>query len=165
MTLAIAVSVLAVLLLIVGVVGTVYPILPGSALILITSVAWAWILGSGASWTFGLIAAGLAIAGMSASAVLTGRRLLREKVTRGPITWGVIGAIVGFFVIPIVGLFIGFAAGLFAAQWRRTRDARAALASSWGALKAMGLGMLVEFGCAMLALAAVGTGVLVHFLA
>lgn len=165
MTLAIVVSVLAVLLLIVGVVGTIYPILPGSMLILVTAVAWAWILGSGASWTFGLIAAGLAIAGMSASAVLTGRRLLREKVTRGPITWGVIGAIVGFFAIPIVGLFIGFAAGLFAAQWRRTRDARAALASSWGALKAMGLGMLAEFACAMLALAAVGTGVLVHFLA
>ena len=163
MTLAIVVSVLAVLLLIVGGVGTIYPILPGSVLILITAVAWAWILGSAASWTFGVIAAGLAIAGMSASAVLMGRRLLRERVTRGPIAAGVVGAIVGFFVIPVVGLFIGFAVGLFGSQWARTRDARVALASSWGALKAMGLGMLVEFGCAMLALASVGVGILVHF--
>ena len=124
MTLAIVVSVLAVLLLIVGVVGTIYPILPGSVLILVTAIAWAWVLGSAASWTFGLLAAGLAVAGMSASAVLTGRRLLREKVTRGPITWGVIGAIVGFFAIPIVGLFLGFAVGLFLAEWRRRRDAR-----------------------------------------
>lgn len=162
-TLAIVVSVLAVLLLIVGVVGTVYPILPGSMLILVTAIAWAWILGSGASWTFGVIAAGLAIAGMSASAVLTGRRLMRERVTRGPIAAGVVGAIVGFFVIPVVGLFLGFAVGLFGSQWARTRDARTALASSWGALKAMGLGMLVEFGCAMLALASVGVGILVHF--
>lgn len=49
--LEIVVSVLAVFLLIVGVVGTVYPILPGSVLILVTAVAWAWIVGSAASWT------------------------------------------------------------------------------------------------------------------
>lgn len=156
------VSVLALVLLLVGLVGTVYPVLPGSALNLVTAVAWAWILGSPASWTFGLIAAGLAIAGMSASAVLTGRRLRRERVTRGPILWGVAGAAVGFFVIPIVGLFVGFAAGLFGSQWARTKDARAALASSVGALKAMGLGMLVEFCCALLSLTSVGIGALVH---
>ena len=148
----------------VGVGGTVYPILPGSILILVTSLAWAWILGSGASWTFGIIAAGLAIAGLSASAVLTGRSLRREKVTRGPIMAGVVGALIGFFVVPVVGLFIGFAVGLFASQWARLKDGRAALASSWSTLKAMGLGILVELGCAMLALASVGIGVVVHFL-
>lgn len=165
MTLAILISVLAVVLLIVGVLGTVYPVLPGSALNLVVAVAWAWILGSSASWTFGLIAAGLAVAGMSASAVLTGRRLRRERVTRRPILAGVVGAVVGFFVVPVVGLFIGFAAGLFGSQWARTGDARAALSSSLGALKAMGLGMLVECACALLSLAAVGAGILVHFFA
>lgn len=163
MTLAVLVSVLAVLVLIVGLVGTVYPILPGSLLNVVVSVTWAWILGSTASWTFGLVAAGLSIAGVSASAALTGRRLVRERVPRGPILAGVAGAVIGFFVVPIVGLFLGFAVGLFAAEWRRRRDARAALASSWGAVKAMGLGMLVEFVCAMAALASVGTGILVHF--
>ena len=79
------VSVLAVLLLIVGLVGTIYPILPGSLLNVVVSVTWAWILGSTASWTFGLVAAGLSIAGVSASAALTGRRLVRERVPRGPI--------------------------------------------------------------------------------
>lgn len=163
-TLAIVVSLLAVLLIMVGVVGTVYPILPGSILILVTSLAWAWILGSGASWTFGIIAAGLAIAGLSASAVLTGRSLRREKVTRGPIMAGVVGAIIGFFVVPVVGLFIGFAVGLFASQWARLKDGRAALASSVSALKAMGLGILVEFTCAMFALTSVGFGIIVHAL-
>ena len=66
------VSVLAVLVLIVGLVGTVYPILPGSLLNVVVSVTWAWILGSTASWTFGLVAAGLSIAGVSASAAATG---------------------------------------------------------------------------------------------
>jgi len=163
-TLAIVVSVLALLLLLVGLVGTVYPILPGSALNLVTAIAWAWILGSTASWTFGLVAAGLSIAGMGASAVLTGRRLRRERVPRGPILVGLVCGAIGFFVVPIVGLFLGFALGLFGSQWARLKDGRAALASSWSTLKAMGLGILVELGCAMLALASVGIGVVVHFL-
>lgn len=75
---------------------------------------------------------------------------------------GVAGAAVGFFVIPVVGLFLGFAVGLFASQWARTRDARAALSSSIGALTAMGVGMLVEFCCALGSLTAVGVGALVH---
>lgn len=110
------ISLVAVLLLLVGLVGTVYPVLPGSLLNLVTALGWAALLGSPASWTFGVIAAGLAVAGLSASAVLTGRRLRRERVTRGPILWGVAGAAVGFFVIPVVGLFLGFAVGLFASQ-------------------------------------------------
>ena len=59
-------------------------------------------------------------------------------------------------------LFLGFAVGLFASQWARTRDARAALSSSIGALTAMGVGMLVEFCCALGSLTAVGVGALVH---
>ena len=157
------VSVLAVLLMLVGVAGTVFPVLPGSALNLLAAIAWAWVLGSPASWSFGVVAAGLSVAGMSASAVLTGRHLRREGVPRGPILAGVAGAAVGFFVVPVVGLFLGFALGLFASQWARLKDGRAALASSVSTLKAMGVGMLVEFTCAMLALASVGLGVLVHF--
>ena len=156
------ISLVAVLLLLVGLVGTVYPVLPGSLLNLVTALGWAALLGSPASWTFGVIAAGLAVAGLCAPAVLTGRRRRRERVARGPILWGVAGAAVGFFVIPVVGLFLGFAVGLFASQWARTRDARAALSSSIGALTAMGMGMLVEFCCALGSLTAVGVGALVH---
>ena len=68
-------------------------------------------------------------------------------------------------VIPVVGLFVGFAAGLFGAEWARRRDVRAALSSSLGALKAMGLGMLIEFACACLAASMVTLGALVHFFA
>lgn len=158
------ISVLAVLLMITGLIGTVYPVLPGSLLNLVTAVAWAWIVGTGVSWTFGLIAAGLSVAGMSASAVLTGRRLQKERVTRGPILSGVVGAIIGFFVIPVAGLFIGFAVGLFGGEWARRKDARAALRSSVNALTAMGVGMLVELTCAMLALTSVGLGILIETL-
>ncbi|WP_434081349.1 hypothetical protein [Sanguibacter sp. Z1732] len=44
-TLDVIVTVVAALLLAVAVLGTIFPILPGSALTLITVVGWAWILG------------------------------------------------------------------------------------------------------------------------
>ncbi|MDY6054746.1 DUF456 domain-containing protein [Micrococcus sp.] len=163
MSLAVIVSVLAVLLLLVGMVGIIYPILPGSILNAVTALVWAAVLGSAASWTFGVVAAGLSIAGMSASAVLTGRRLRRERIPRGPILVGIAAAAVGFFVVPFVGVFLGFALGLLGAEWVRRRDLAAAWSASWGALKAMGLGILVELVCAMAALAVLGAGIVAHF--
>jgi uncharacterized protein YqgC (DUF456 family) len=55
------------------------------------------------------------------------------------------------FVIPVVGLFVGFAAGLLLSELLRTRNFGTATATSWAALKATGLGMLVEFVLACLA--------------
>jgi uncharacterized protein YqgC (DUF456 family) len=55
------------------------------------------------------------------------------------------------FIIPVVGLFVGFAAGLLLSEMQRTRNFRTALTTSWAALKATGLGILVEFGLACLA--------------
>lgn len=157
-------TVIAGLLLAVAVLGTVFPVLPGSVLTIITLIAWAWILGSPAAWTAAIIGAGLAVAGMSASAVLTGRKMRREQIPNGPIVVGVVCAIVGMFVIPVVGLFVGFAAGLLVAEFARRRNLKAAARSSWEALKSLGLGILVEFTCASLAASSFAIGTLVHFL-
>lgn len=157
-------TVIAALLLVVAVLGTIFPILPGSILTIITLIAWAWILGSPAAWTAAIIGAGLAIAGMSASLVLTGRKMRREQIPNGPVIVGVVFAIVGMFVIPVLGLFIGFAVGLLLAELVRRRDVKAAARSSWEAMKSMGLGILLEFTCASLAASSFAIGTLVHFL-
>lgn len=162
-TVEIIVSVVAGLLLVVGVLGTIFPILPGSMLIIGTLLVWAWVLGSSASWTAGLIGMALAAIGMSSSLVLTGRKMKKEQIPNGPVTIGVIVGIVGMFLIPGIGLFIGFAVGLLAAELVRRRDFGAAVRSSWEAIKSMGLGMLLEFLFASLALTAFAIGLFVHF--
>ena len=88
-TVEIIVSVVAGLLLVVGVLGTIFPILPGSMLIIGTLLVWAWVLGSSASWTAGLIGMALAAIGMSSSLVLTGRKMKKEQIPNGPVTIGV----------------------------------------------------------------------------
>jgi uncharacterized protein YqgC (DUF456 family) len=91
------------------------------------------------------------VAGMSASAVLTGRKLKQHGIPSRSVVVGLIAGVIGMFIIPFVGLFVGFAAGLLLSELRRTRKVSTATTTSWAALKATGLGMLAEFGLACLA--------------
>ena len=152
----------AALLLIVGVMGTIFPILPGSLLTIGTLLVWAWVLGSTASWTAGLIGIALAVVGMSASAILTGRKMRREQIPRGPEIIGVVVGVVGMFIVPVVGLFLGFALGLLLAEYARRKDLASAWRSSVEAMKSMGFGMLIECACASLATFAFVVGAIVH---
>jgi uncharacterized protein len=163
MTTDIIVTVVAGLLLAVAVFGTIYPILPGSPIALVTVIAWGWVLGSAASWTAAGVAALLACIGWSASLILTGRRLKKQKIPGRSILIAALAGIVGMFVIPVAGLFIGFAAGLFVSEYVRQGDSRPALKSSGEALKAMGIGMVVEFLMVSLAGSVWTIGMIVHF--
>lgn len=162
-TLEAATTALAATLLLVGVLGTVIPVLPGSLLTIGTLLVWAWVLGSTVSWTAALIGVALAVLGLSASSVLTGRKMRREQIPRGPVLVGVAVGVLGMFVVPVVGLFLGFALGLLLAELVRRGDAAAAWRSSLEAMKSMGLGMLLEFACASLAGFAFVVGAFLHF--
>lgn len=156
-------TVIAGLLLIVSALGTIIPVLPGSLLTIVTLLGWGWLLGSGASWWAAGLGMLIAALGWSASAVLTGRKLKEHQIPKGSIFWALVGAIAGAFIIPVVGLFIGFALGLFIGEAARHRKFDGALASSWATLKAMGLGIIVEFGCVLLATSVWVIGLITHF--
>lgn len=161
----ILVTVLAGLFMLVALTGVIFPVVPGSPVAIITMIAWAWLLDSSASWSTGVIAAALALVGMSASLVLTGRTMKKQQIPNTPVLIATGTAIIGLFIIPFFGVFIGFALGLFGAEYFRRRDVLAALFASGQALKAMGIGMLIEIGCLLAALGVFGLGVLIHFLA
>ena len=145
--------------------GTIYPLLPGSPVALVTLIAWGWVLGSAASWTAAGIGALFVCVGWSASAVLTGRKLKKQSIPKGSILVAALAGIVGMFVIPVAGLFLGFAGGLFLSEYVRLSDSRTAGRSSVETLKAMGMGMLIEFFMVSLAASVWTIGVIVHFAA
>ena len=163
MTIDIIATVVAGVILAVAVFGTIYPLLPGSPVALAALIGWGWVLGSAASWTAAGVGALLVCVGWSASAVLTGRKLKRQSIPKGSILIAALAGIVGMFVIPVAGLFLGFAGGLFLSEYVRLSDYRTAGRSSVEALKAMGIGMLVEFFMVSLAASVWTIGVIVHF--
>lgn len=159
----IVVTIVAGVLLAVAAIGTVYPVLPGSPLAIVTLVVWGWVIGSPVTWAVAVIGALLAAVGWSASAVLTGRKLKQQQIPSPSIGAALVAAVIGMFLVPVVGLFVGFAAGLLASELVRRRDPRAALSSSLVILKATGLGILVEFAMVCLAGSVWMIGTIVHF--
>jgi uncharacterized protein YqgC (DUF456 family) len=148
----IVVTLLCGLAIVVGVAGTIIPVLPGSILIGASLLAWALWGGAGTTgWVVFGIGMMFVLAGMAASAVLTGRKLKEHSIPSRSVVVGLVLGVAGMFVIPVVGLFVGFAAGLLLSELQRTRVFGTAVASSWAALKATGLGMIAEFGLACLA--------------
>jgi uncharacterized protein len=74
------------------------------------------------------------------------------------VTGAVLG-IIGFFVIPVLGLVIGFVLGIYLAELARRRNQRAAWTSTVHALKGVVLSVGVELCGALLATAAWAVGV------
>ena len=136
---------------IVGVCGVVVPVLPGSVSVLIALLVWAWWGSSSWGWIAFGVGAVFLVVGFSAQYVLTGRRLKQRQIPQRSVVIGLICGAVGLFVIPYVGLPVGFAAGLWLAEYVRVRDVRQATLSSGEALKSVGIGMAVELTCALVA--------------
>ena len=66
---------------------------------------------------------------------------------------GGVGAVIGFFVIPVVGLVIGFIAGVFLAEAIRLKTFKNAWPTTVQAMKSAGWSVLIEFGSCLLAAA------------
>lgn len=143
------VEVLVALTIAVGLVGILAPILPGSILVLAAILVWAIDIGGPTAWTVFAVAAMLLVAGTVVKYAVPGRRLQVAGIPASTQWLGAVGAVVGFFVIPVVGIFLGFVVGVYAAE--RHRVGPAAGASTKAALRAVGLSILIELAAAMLA--------------
>jgi hypothetical protein len=58
---------------------------------------------------------------------------------------GILLGIVGFFVIPVVGMFVGFPIGVYLSERQRLGTHEQAWTSTKHALRATGLSILIEF--------------------
>lgn len=134
----------------IGIVGVVVPVLPGLAVCWLGVLGWALLVDAGGGrW----VVLGLATVVWLVATVIKylwpGRNLRRGGVpTRSLVLGGLLG-IVGFFVIPVVGLVVGFVLGIWLAERFRLADGVQAWASTKHALKAVGLSMLIEFAAGL----------------
>ena len=144
------VGVLVAILLAVGTVGTLLPFVPGLGL------AWAAGLLYGLSEGFEGVGVGafavmtiLAAVGILAGFVVPARVAGAAGAARSSILFGAGLGVVGFFVIPVVGLAIGGVLGVYAGEHLRTRDGSVAWRSTWATIKGFGVATLLQFAAAL----------------
>ena len=103
----------------IGVVGVIVPLLPGSLLVLGAILVWAWDIGSPTGWAVLAVATLVIALGSVVKYVVPGRRLKDNGIPNSTLFLGGALGVVGFFVIPVVGLLIGFVLGVYLAELRR----------------------------------------------
>lgn len=136
-------------------------LIPGLALQVIAVVAWAIVERSG--WAF--LAAGLVVAVAVAATTLKylrpGRRLRAADIPGWLLLVATMAAVVGFFVVPVVGAPLGFVSSIYVfergrkgrdAAWPSTKVAIRAVATSVGIELAGAFVIVVIFFAAALAL-------------
>lgn len=147
-------SLLVGLVMVVGLVGVLVPVLPGTALVLAAGVAWALLVVEQGTTRFVVVGvmAALFVLGIALKYALPGKRL-SGQLPRSTLLLAAVGAAVGFLVLPPLGLLIGGVVGTYVAESRRLGPGGDAGRSTVQVLKAIGLGILAELAAAVLMIA------------
>jgi uncharacterized protein YqgC (DUF456 family) len=152
-------TLLAGLLVAVGLVGVVVPVLPGLLLVVAGIGLWAVPRNDALGWTVLGVAVAIVLLGTVAKYLLPGARMRAAGVPGRTLLAGAVLGIAGFFVVPVVGLVLGFVLGVYLVELARLGRGRA-WPSTRTALAAVGWSMLIELAAGLLA-TAVWVGALV----
>ena len=144
----------------VGVLGVVVPVLPGELLIAAAVLVWAALTGGVAAWAVAAVALSVLSVGWAGGWLLGRRHLDSAGVPRVTLVLGGLTGMVGFFVVPVLGLPLGFLAGVYVAERGRGRPHHVAWPATTAALRATGLVLLVHLMGALSAAACWGLGAL-----
>nr|WP_090346395.1 DUF456 domain-containing protein [Mycolicibacterium malmesburyense]CRL78975.1 hypothetical protein CPGR_05071 [Mycolicibacterium malmesburyense] len=152
--------VLVALAIAIGIVGIVVPLLPGTLLVFGAIAVWAVVERDDVTaWvTFG-IATVLLLTAALIKYTWPVRRMREAHVRTSSLVAGGVLGVIGFFVIPVLGLPIGFVLGIYLAELANRHDQRAAWTSTKHALKGVALSVGVEMAGALLATVVWGIGV------
>lgn len=145
----------------VGIVGIIVPLLPGILLVYAAILIWAFVVHNVAGWvTLGVVTV-LIGATTLIKYMWPMKRMRAADVGTKTLLAGAVLGIIGFFVIPVVGLIIGFVLGVYLAELAARHDQRMAWTSTKQALKGVALSVGVELTGALLATVAWAFGVYV----
>lgn len=144
----------------IGLTGIIVPILPGALLVYAAILVWAIMVATPVGW----VTLGVVTVLIGASTVIKYtwpvRRMRQAEVGRWSLIAGGVLGIIGFFVVPVIGLLIGFVVGVYLAELVNRRNQRVAWASTVHALKGVALSVGVELTGALLATVAWVAGVI-----
>jgi uncharacterized protein YqgC (DUF456 family) len=141
--------------MVVGLCGVVIPVLPGLLVMWAGALLYGFAVGWSTTGVAMMVLATVAVAASFVAGVVIPRRTAAAAGASG---WaqvaGLFGAVIGFFVIPVVGLIIGALAGVMAVEVARKGDWGEAWAATVGTAKGFGWSVLVDLGLGLFILLA-----------
>lgn len=154
-----ATDILVLLAMLVGTAGIVLPVLPGLLVVWLAFLVWAIDQPDGSGWGAFAGASTLYAVGLVAKYVYPGRRLRSAGVQTWVIAVSAVVAVVGLFVIPVVGAPVGFVGAIYLIELVRRRGHYGAWGATKQALRAVGLSVGIELVTALALITVWGSAV------
>ena len=151
------------LVMAVGLAGVLLPFIPGLPLIWAGAFLYGVMEGFGGTGVVAMIViTAIMVAGITSKLLVPKRRATASGAPRSTLVVGLILGVVGFFVVPIVGLPLGAALGVLLAERRRTDDWDAARRSTKEVIVGFGIGALLELAAGIAMIVTWVAWVLIH---
>lgn len=128
------------LAIIVGLLGVVVPILPG--LLLVSGAIGIWAFAN-QSWWLLVVVVLITVAALGLKVAIPARTV-RDSASTAAVAVGALAGLVGFFVIPVVGMIVGFLVGVMVTEVVRLRQFEPAWQATWATTKSIGITIAVE---------------------
>lgn len=145
----------------VGLLGLLVPVIPGLVIIWLASLAYG--LGAGfqtPGWIFFSILTVIMVVGSITDNLVMGQQAHKTGASWISVLLAMLFGVIGTFVLPIIGGFIGALAALFLAEWIRRKNWRDAMTATTGWAVGCGWAIVVRF---MLGLLMIGIWVIWAF--
>ncbi len=136
--------------MIAALVGSIFPVFPGVGLAWLVALAFGFLAGWSALTVGFMVAITLVTATAFGLGIVVPKRATEAAGASRRATWaGLVGAIVGFFAIPVVGFVIGGAVGVYLAEFEISKNHAVAWVSTKGTLKGFGIAALIQVGAVL----------------
>ncbi|BBH63757.1 hypothetical protein ACTI_04420 [Actinoplanes sp. OR16] len=145
-----AITLISGLLIALGAIGVLLPMLPGLLMSWSGVLLWALLGGgsAGVRWAVFAVVTLIAVGGLVIKFLWPGKKLKTTGVPNSALLAGGVLGLIGFFVVPVVGLVLGFVLGIWLVEVNRLGADRA-WPSTRSAIAAVGLSLLVELASAL----------------
>lgn len=148
-------TVVAAVIMVIGLCGVIIPILPGLALIWVTALVYGFIVGFGPGGIAVMVALTVLMAISIVKSVLVPRKAAQDGGASGWAQLGaLVGAVIGFFVIPVVGVIVGALVGILLVEVWLKGDWGEAWTATVATAKGFGISVLIDLGLGLVMIGA-----------
>lgn len=141
---------LAVAFMLVGVAGIIIPIIPGTLLVWVTAVIYAWATDFEIiTWPLVVLFTLISLVTGLADIWLPLLGAQKTGASKRAMFLGVVGGIIGTFILPLIGTIIGYGLGILLGEYQKVRDLKLAWRASIGGMAGWGVATIVQLGGAL----------------